>query len=188
MGDRIYYRKEKLRGACWEYEIDGGWITVPSTTGERSLLHHQFTFYRPKEVEVRTETGVERLQRTGADQWFFPDRWYSLLRFRTRNNQTVGYYVNFSLPLTELRKNYYRDVDLELDLWVEPDGTATILDQDEFQLEIDQERLCDDWVRSVNQSLAEVSASVEESIRELGPNLDTQKDPDHGVPHFILTI
>jgi hypothetical protein len=106
MGDRIYYRKEKLRGACWEYEIDGGWITVPSAIGERNLLHHKFTFYRPKEVEVRTEGGVERLQRTGADQWFFPDRWYSLLRFRTGDNRTVGYYVNFSLPLSELRKNY----------------------------------------------------------------------------------
>ena len=58
----------------------------------------------------------------------------------------------------------------------------------EYQLEIEQARLCDDWVRSVNQSLAEVSASVEEAIRELGPNLDTQKDPNHGVPHFILTI
>ena len=91
------------------------------------------------------------------------------------------------MPLSELRKNYYRDVDLELDLWVEPDGTATVLDQDEYQLEIDQERLCDDWVRSVNQSLAEVSASVEEAVRELGPNLDTQKDPAHGVPRFILT-
>jgi len=188
MGERIYYRKEKLRGACWEYEIDGGWISVPSEVGERRLLHHQFTFYRPKEVDVRTETGVERLQRTGADQWFFPDRWYSLLRFRTGDNRTVGYYVNFSLPLTELRKNYYRDVDLELDLWVEPDGTATVLDRDEFELEIEQDRMCADWVRSVNQSLAEVSASVARAISELGPNLDTQKDPNHGVPRFILTI
>lgn len=188
MGDRLYYRKEKLRGACWEYEIDGGWISVPSSSGERSLLYHQFSFYRPKEVEVRTESGLEKLQRTGADQWFFPDRWYSLLRFRTCDDRTVGYYVNFSLPLIELRRNYYRDVDLELDLWVEPDGTATVLDQDEFDQEIEQSRMREDWVRSVNQSLADVSASVAEAVRELGPNLDTRKDPKHGVPHFILTI
>jgi hypothetical protein len=43
-------------------------------------------------------------------------------------------------------------------------------------------------VNSVNQSLAEVSASVAEAIEELGPNLDTSKDPAHGVPRFILKI
>ena len=72
--ERLFYRKEKLRGACWEYQIEGGWIVVPAPAGERSLLHHRFAFYRPREVEVRTIQGVERLARTGAEQWFFPDR------------------------------------------------------------------------------------------------------------------
>src|SRR5688572_13487773 len=80
---RIYYRKEKLRGACWEYEIDGGWITVPTPSGVRSILHHRFSFYRPREMEVRTCRGRKILARTGAEQWFFPDRWFSLLRFTT---------------------------------------------------------------------------------------------------------
>ncbi|MGC4108302.1 MAG: hypothetical protein QM753_18430 [Thermomicrobiales bacterium] len=26
---RIFYRKQKLQGACWEYEIAGGWLKVP---------------------------------------------------------------------------------------------------------------------------------------------------------------
>ena len=26
MNERMFYRKEKLRGACWEYQIEGGWI------------------------------------------------------------------------------------------------------------------------------------------------------------------
>lgn len=116
MIERIFYRKEKLRGACWEYQIDGGWLSVPTLSGERHVLHHRFTFYRPREVEVRTPTGVQTLERTGAEQWFFPDRWFSLLRFTTNANDTVGYYVNFSKPLVELRANYYRDLDLELDL------------------------------------------------------------------------
>ena len=63
-----------------------------------------------------------------------------------------------------------------------------MLDQDEFEQEIEQDRMCADWVRSVNQSLAEVSASVAEAVKELGPNLDTSKDPNHGIPRFILTI
>ncbi|MEZ4625718.1 MAG: hypothetical protein R2843_13190 [Thermomicrobiales bacterium] len=100
---RMYYRKEKLRGACWEYQIEGGWLTLPAHCGDRQVLHHSFTFYRPRTVEVRTEHGLQTLERTGAEQWFFPDRWFSLLRFTTCDNQTVGYYVNFSQPLAELR-------------------------------------------------------------------------------------
>jgi hypothetical protein len=43
--DRIFYRKEKLRGACWEYQIDGGWLSVLGDD-ERRVLHHRFSFYR----------------------------------------------------------------------------------------------------------------------------------------------
>ena len=44
MATRIFYRKEKLRGACWEYQIEGGWIAVPTSVGARLLLHHRVTF------------------------------------------------------------------------------------------------------------------------------------------------
>ena len=68
---RMFYRKEKLRGACWEYQIQGGWITVPCEEGARQLLTHRFAFYRPREMDVRTPYGVERLSRAAAEQWFF---------------------------------------------------------------------------------------------------------------------
>jgi len=183
---RIYYRKEKLRGACWEYQIDGGWLAVPVRAGERLVLHHKFTFYRPREVEVRTPAGVCTLERTGAEQWFFPDRWFSLLRFTTDDDATVGYYVNFSKPLSELRANYYRDVDLELDLWLDPDGTATELDRDEFDAEIETTRLQPEWAEAVIAAYAEVSTAVVATIAEFGPNLDAHRDPAHGLPNFIL--
>ena len=183
---RIYYRKEKLRGACWEYQIEGGWIKVPSPAGERRLLHHRFAFYRPRQVEVRTATGVERLERTAAEQWFFPDRWFSLLRFTTDDDRTIGYYVNFSLPLQELRTNYYQDLDLELDLWLDPDGTATELDRDEFDAEVALTRLRPDWAEAVESAYGEVSRAVAATVAEDGPDLDHLRDPDHGLPRFIL--
>jgi protein associated with RNAse G/E len=186
MGERIYYRKEKLRGASWEYEVDGGWMAVPCRHGSRRVLHHRFTFYRPREVEVRTHTGVELMERAGADQWFFLDRWFSLLRFRTDDDRTVGYYVNFSLPLAELRTNYYRDLDLELDLWVEPDGTITELDRDEFDTEIRLQRMRLDWAEAVIDSLNLVSDAVRDSVDEFGPDLDAARHPDLGLPSFIL--
>ncbi|CAN5551387.1 hypothetical protein BH23CHL5_BH23CHL5_05490 [soil metagenome] len=186
MRERIYYRKEKLRGASWEYEVDGGWLTIPTNSGDRRILHHQFAFYRPREVEVRTPEGVELMERSGADQWFFIDRWYSLLRFRTDDNRTVGYYVNFSLPLSEVRTNYYRDLDLELDLWVEPDGTTTELDRDEFDSEIQLHRMQADWADSVMASLDQVSVAIASAVAEFGPNLDHARDAEHGLPKFIL--
>lgn len=186
MAARMFYRKEKLRGACWEYQVAGGWIDVPTPEGLRHLLHHRFDFYRTREVEVRTPTGTERLCRTSAEQWFFPDRWFSLLRFTTSEDRTVGYYVNFSRPLSELRQNYYRDLDLELDLWIEPDGTATELDRDEFTAEVISERLSREWATAVNDACAAVSRAVTETLSEIGPNIELDRDPRTGIPGFIL--
>jgi protein associated with RNAse G/E len=186
MRSRIYYRKEKLRGASWEYEVDGGWVSIPGCSTERRVLHHQFSFYRPREVEVRTPDGITLMERSGADQWFFVDRWFSLLRFRTVDDRTVGYYVNFSLPLAELRENYYRDLDLELDLWIEPDGTTTELDRDEFDSEIRLHRMKPAWARSVTDSLQLVSSAIADTVAEFGPNVDIARDAEHGLPEFIL--
>jgi protein associated with RNAse G/E len=186
MAARIFYRKEKLRGACWEYQVEGGWIAVPTDDGPRHLLHHRFAFYRAREVEVRTPHGTERLSRTGAEQWFFPDRWFSLLRFTTSDDRTVGYYVNFSRPLIELRENYYRDLDLELDLWIEPDGTATELDRDEFNAELEAERLTREWATEVDEACVKVTRAVEMSLSEVGPDIEQDRDPATGIPRFIL--
>jgi protein associated with RNAse G/E len=186
MAARIFYRKEKLRGACWEYRVEGGWIAVPTDDGPRRLLHHRFAFYRAREVEVRTPHGTERLSRTGAEQWFFPDRWFSLLRFTTSDDRTVGYYVNFSRPLIELRENYYRDLDLELDLWIEPDGTATELDRDEFDAELEAERLSREWATAVDEACANVARAVEMSLAQVGPDIEQDRDPATGIPRFIL--
>lgn len=183
---RIYYRKEKLRGACWEYQVTGGWMEVPTPEGPRNLLHHRFDFYRAREVEVRTPQGIELMHRTGAEQWFFPDRWFSLLRFTTAEDRTVGYYVNFSRPLAELRENYYRDLDLELDLWIEPDGTATELDRDEFTAEVAAERLSSDWAMAVNEACLAVSGEVTASLSRFGPDIELDRDPTTGIPGFIL--
>lgn len=186
MNERMYYRKEKLRGACWEYQIEGGWIAVPDDSADRRILHHRFSFYRPREVMVRTPSGPQVLERSAAEQWFFPDRWFSLIRFTTCEDATVGYYVNFSLPLAELRTNYYRDLDLELDLWLDPDGTATELDRDEYDAEIESRRIPPDWVAEVDAAFDTVSGAVLSTVAELGPDLDRFRDPVHGLPRFIL--
>lgn len=183
---RIFYRKQKLQGACWEYEIAGGWLKVPFGDDVRDILHHRFTFFRPREATRRTPDGVETVLRVGAEQWFFPDRWFSLLRFTTTDGSSIGYYVNFSRPLERVRENYYSDVDLELDLWLDLDGTLTELDRDEYEAEIETARLTDEWRRSVDRAEQDVRRAVERSVAEHGNDVEGMRDPVFGIPEFIL--
>lgn len=183
---RIFYRKEKLQGACWEYEIAGGWLQVPTPSTTRQILRHSFRFYRPREATRRTTEGTEVVQRAAAEQWFFPDRWFSLLRFTTADDQSIGYYVNFSRPLNEVRRDYYEDIDLELDLWIDLDGTITELDRDEFEREIESDRLPSEWADAVIQAAVDVTSAVTECVAQSGPDVEATRDSVFGIPAFIL--
>jgi protein associated with RNAse G/E len=183
---RLFYRKEKLRGACWEYEIAGGWLNVTCDSQPRNVLRHAFSFYRPRDATIRTGSGIEVVQRAAAEQWFFPDRWFSLLRFTTANDRSIGYYVNFSRPLREVRRNYYSDIDLELDLWLDLDGTVTELDRDEFEHEITLARLPPEWAAEVNDAAHRVLEAVAWCIERFGPDVEKTRDPQFGIPEFIL--
>lgn len=183
---RLFYRKEKLRGACWEYEIAGGWFTIIEGGAARHILRHAFQFYRPREARIKSCSGEETVQRCGAEQWFFPDRWFSLLRFTTDQDRTIGYYVNFSRPLAQLRENYYSDVDLELDLWLDLDGSLTELDRDEYEREIASARIPTEWASHVDLAATSVTEAVQACIADHGPDVDQTRDRHNGVPEFIL--
>lgn len=186
MRPKLFYRKEKLRGACWEYEIRGGWLSVERDDDTRHVLRHTFTFYRPREATIRTQHGEESVRRAGAEQWFFPDRWFSLLRFTTQDDRSIGYYVNFSLPLRQVRDNYYSDTDLELDIWLDLDSTVTELDRDEFEAEIESQRLNEGWAEQVNQAAENVRLAVRECVELYGADVERTRDPRFGIPEFIL--
>lgn len=185
-GTRLYYRKEKLRGASWEYEINGGWFTLPADEGDRQILRHGFRFFRPREATIITSQGEELVKRSFAEQWFFPDRWFSLLRFIAEDHRTIGYYVNFSHPLKEIRTNYYSDVDLELDLWLDLNGHVTELDRDEYEAEIESKRLELEWGEHVEQAAVDIQKAVTSCIEEFGPDVELNRHPVYGIPEFIL--
>lgn len=185
-GTRLYYRKEKLRGASWEYEINGGWFTLPSEHGERQILRHGFRFFRPREATIVTAQGEEMVKRSFAEQWFFPDRWFSLLRFIADDHRTIGYYVNFSHPLKEIRSNYYSDIDLELDLWLDLNGHVTELDRDEYEAEIDAQRLELEWSERVEDAAVRIRMAVSDCLEEYGPDIEQHRHPIYGIPEFIL--
>lgn len=65
-------------------------------------------------------------------EWFFTARWYSIYQiFGQSDNLLKGWYCNVTRPAQVLSGEIHT-VDLALDLWVAPDGTQQVLDDDEF--------------------------------------------------------
>jgi hypothetical protein len=69
---------------------------------------------------------------------FFSDRWYNIFEIYDRDDEAFkGWYCNVGYPAV-LGKDTVSYIDLALDLWVSPDGTQTVLDEEEFlELTID---------------------------------------------------
>ncbi|HEY2980844.1 MAG TPA: DUF402 domain-containing protein [Anaerolineales bacterium] len=71
---------------------------------------------------------------------FYADRWYNVFAIYDREDGLLkGWYCNIAKPAV-IGAESVSYVDLALDLWVAPDGTQTVLDEDELEaLELDAE-------------------------------------------------
>jgi uncharacterized protein len=64
---------------------------------------------------------------------YFTDRWYNIFEIHDRDDDRLkGWYCNIGKPAVMEADQVISYVDLALDLWIAPDGTQTILDEDEF--------------------------------------------------------
>jgi len=63
---------------------------------------------------------------------FYSDRWYNVFEIYDRDDGVFkGWYCNVGFPAV-MEKDTVSYIDLALDLWVAPNGTQTVLDEDEF--------------------------------------------------------
>ena len=71
---------------------------------------------------------------------YYLDRWYNIFEIHDRDDDRIkGWYCNICRPALWENESQVSYEDLALDLWVAPDGTQTILDEDEFAaLHLDQ--------------------------------------------------
>ena len=71
--------------------------------------------------------------------WFvFTGLWYGVAKVYNLNSEWTGYYCDIMEPVrrdTDVARkpNYFQITDLFLDLWINPDGTYEIQDEDEFE-------------------------------------------------------
>jgi uncharacterized protein len=66
-------------------------------------------------------------------EYFYSDRWYNLFAVYDRDDgRFKGWYANICRP-ARIEATAVRCEDLALDLWINPQGQATLLDEAEFE-------------------------------------------------------
>ena len=70
---------------------------------------------------------------------FFADRWYNIFEIHSvRDDHLKGWYCNIAQPAI-FHAETIEQVDLALDVWINPDGSYRLLDRDEFEaLDLDR--------------------------------------------------
>lgn len=63
---------------------------------------------------------------------FYEDRWYNIFAIYDRDDDSLkGWYCNVCRP-AEITRDAVRCEDLALDVWVNPQGKAALMDEEEF--------------------------------------------------------
>lgn len=72
-------------------------------------------------------------------EYFYADRWYNIFEMHSaKDDQLKGWYCNIAKPAL-FSDHAIDQVDLALDVWIDPNGTPRVLDEDEFAaLDLDQ--------------------------------------------------
>ena len=77
--------------------------------------------------EVALEAGSDAV-------WFtFPGRWHDIGRFHRANGEFTGIYANILTPPVIRDEGHWETTDLFLDVWVDPGGALSVLDEDQLE-------------------------------------------------------
>jgi uncharacterized protein len=66
-------------------------------------------------------------------EYYYTDRWFNIFSISSAIGTHKGWYCNIAEPV-QLGSDDIRQVDLLLDVWVNPVGEALLLDEDEFAI------------------------------------------------------
>jgi len=64
-------------------------------------------------------------------EYYYFNRWFNIFDISTANGERKGWYCNIAEPAF-MHDDQIVQIDLLLDVWVDPWGTALFLDEDEF--------------------------------------------------------
>ena len=93
--------------------------------------------------------------------WFvFADRWYDIGKIYNLEDHFTGYYCDIILPMKRL-ETHFEITDLFLDLWVSPDGSYQVEDEDEFEAAVAHNWIQTDLANQARKALQDLIFEVE---------------------------
>ncbi len=114
-----------------KYDYSGQFVL--SYTGE--VLERGESWLCLRAVFEREDTNLGFVTFRKGDvfiEWFFSDRWYNIFEIHDLDSGRIkGWYCNVTRPATIEETRIAAD-DLELDVFVMPNGTIILLDEQEF--------------------------------------------------------
>jgi uncharacterized protein len=85
-------------------------------------------------------------------EYYYTDRWFNIFDIATPGGTRKGWYCNVAEP-ARIYDDHIEQVDLLLDVWVDPKGTPLVLDEDEFKADT---TLSDEQRKGARQALHEL--------------------------------
>ena len=67
-------------------------------------------------------------------EYYFSNRWFNIFDISNASNVRKGWYCNIAEPAA-INDDQIKQIDLLLDVWVDPWGTPLLLDEDEFEVD-----------------------------------------------------
>jgi predicted RNA-binding protein associated with RNAse of E/G family len=105
--------------------------------------------------------GVTVLEDNYRAVWFvFANRWYDIGKIYNLKDQFTGYYCDIILPMKRT-ETYFEITDLFLDLWVSPDGSYQVEDEDEFESAVARNWIQIDLANQARNALQDLIVEVE---------------------------
>jgi len=92
-------------------------------------------------------------------EYFYTDRWHNIFAIRSVHSGALkGWYCNIARPAT-ISDEVVAAEDLILDVWVAPDGSWQVLDEDEFAADHTLDQLTrEEALRALGVLLAQIAA------------------------------
>ena len=141
------------------------------------------TSQRVKPSTPIVQKGETVLADNFAAVWFvFTGLWYDVGKVYNLNNEWTGYYCDIMKPVkrsmnTTGELDCFEITDLFLDLWVNPDGSYEIQDEDEFEEAIQ--------TGAISPELAE---KAQDTLSALIVEVETGNFPPQFVQEYITSI
>jgi hypothetical protein len=100
-------------------------------------------------------------------EYYYSDRWFNIFDIVGSDGQRKGWYCNIAQPAV-IFDDRIEQIDLFLDVWVNPQGKPLLLDEDEFAAATTLSEEQRSGARAGLQTLLQLLASHSEAFSPLG--------------------